>query len=163
MYEDLFEDEENKLQKILQKIFKKVKKFDRLELFVYSVFIIFMVLFFMGVISSVVSADPVDLNGTELIEDPFQIVTGPWTDWFEDITGNGAVFYLFPVTIIALGVYVKTNDIVTTSMFLLITGALLFTGSVMVGIPEMGIIFIIFTAMGIVSLFLGILFQRRVP
>ena len=144
-----------KIQKTLDKLY------DHLPAIVFTIFI---TIFLLGLLTSTVKAqtDPL-INGTTLINDPFTTIFSPFTNFFEGILGDGygAVFFLFPITILALGVYVKTNDIVTTSMFLLLTGALLFTGSIMAGIPEMGIIFIIFTAMGIVSLFIGIIFQRR--
>jgi len=144
-----------KIQHILDKIY------DNFPAFVFTLFIL---IFLIGVATQTAKAqnDPI-INGTTMINDPFNTLFSPFTNFFEGILGPGlgAAFFLLPVTVLALGVYVKTNDIVTTSMFLLLTGALLFTGSIMAGIPEMGIIFIIFTAMGIVSLFIGIIFQRR--
>ena len=146
-------------KKTLFKYYKRLRKADRLEWFSYSVFLIFLFIFVAGVCSSTVKAD--GLNGSEFISDPFNTIFAQWTDPFEDMVGNGQVFWLFPCCILSIGLYVKTQDIVTTSMFMLITGALLFTGASVAGATGMSTVFIIFIAMGFTSLFIGLLLQRR--
>lgn len=100
------------------------------------------------------------LNGTEFMNDPWGTIWSPFTNMFNDIIGNGQVFFLFPLVIITLGVQYKTRKPVMTSMFMISSGAVLSGGSMFANAPGMAGAFIIFTALGIVGLFLSILFQR---
>jgi len=100
------------------------------------------------------------LNGTEFINNPWNTTFSPWTDLFNNMVGNGNVFYLFPLIILTIGVYIKTQSATMTSLFMIATGALCGTGSFFTGASTIALMFVIFTAIGFVGLFIGIIFQR---
>ena len=100
------------------------------------------------------------VNGSEFIDNPWNITFSPFTDLFESIFGSGNVFFLFPLVILTFGIYVKTHNAVMASVFMIGSGALLASGSIFTNAANMAFIFTIFTALGIVSLFVSLLFQR---
>ena len=132
-----------------------MKRPDSLELFVWVFFIIVFVILIVGI----VKAD--GLNGTELIENPVETIFSPFTDFFKGITGNGAVFYLIPLIVLTFGVYEKTKNPIMPAMFMIASGALLSTGTMFLGMPDISIAFTVFIAMGITALFIGLILQRR--
>lgn len=101
------------------------------------------------------------LNGSELVNNPWNTTWSPWTNLFHDMVGSGALFWLVPLTVLTLGIYVKTQNPVMTTAFMVGSGALLAGGSIFTGSPEMSIAFTIFTAIGLTGLFASVLFQRR--
>ena len=102
------------------------------------------------------------LNGTELIEEPFNTTFSPFTDFFDAIiTGGGMLFWLIPLTVLTLAIYVKTESSEMATLFMIGSGALLSGGGIFIGSPEMSIVFIVFTALGIAGLFMSLFFQRR--
>ena len=100
------------------------------------------------------------LNGTEFINNPFNTTMSPFTNLFQHAVGNGNVFYLFPLVILTFGVYMKTRDATMTSMFMLASGALLSSASIFVNALDMAVLFMVFAAIGIVGVFVSLLFQR---
>ena len=100
------------------------------------------------------------VNGSEFINDPWNTTFSPFTDLFEKVFGNGQVFFLFPLIILTMGIYYKTHNPVFTSTFMIASGALLSSGSLFAGAANMSVVFVIFTAMGIVALFISLIFQR---
>ena len=97
------------------------------------------------------------INVTD-VYNPWNISTGPWTDLFARFVGNGNIFYLFPLIIITMGIYYKTENTALVSIFMISSGACLGFGTLAMGIPDMPILFGIFTAMGLVPLFSFIIF-----
>jgi len=95
------------------------------------------------------------VNGTELIETPWETVLSPFTD----LLGNG--FYLIPVTFIAIALYVKTRDAVLASMWVMAAGILLASGSIFTGYIEMSILYTIIAAAGVTGIVMGILYMRK--
>jgi hypothetical protein len=57
-----------------------------------------------------------------------------------------------------MGLYIKTNNIVIPSMFMIGSGAILGVSTFAAGIPTMGLMFIIFAAIGIASLFINLIY-----
>lgn len=100
------------------------------------------------------------VNGSEFINNPFNTTYSPWTDLFETLVGNGQVFWLIPLVILTLGVYVKTDNPIMTTAFMVAGGSLFSAGSVWTGAIEMASIFVIFTALGITGMFVSLLLQR---
>jgi len=101
------------------------------------------------------------LNGSELINDPFNTTFSPFTELFERIAGHGMLFFLFPVIVLTFAIYSKTEDALAATMFMIGCGGILSAGSMFVGSPELTGIFIIFTAAGIVGMFAILFFGRR--
>ena len=99
-------------------------------------------------------------NGSEFMNNPWNITFSPYIDLFQNIVGNGQVFFLFPLIIITFGIQIKTQNAVMTTMFMIASGALLGAGSIFVNATAMAVVFTIFAAMGFVGLFLSLLFQR---
>ena len=93
-------------------------------------------------------------------DSPFETITEPYTDIFESVTGNGSVFFLFPVIVLTIALYIKTQSGVMASMFMIGCGALLSAINVFGGNGQMTAVFIIFTAFGFVGLFVSMLFQK---
>jgi len=94
-------------------------------------------------------------NGSEIIDNPFSTIFSPFTDLF------GTGFWLIPLTFMAVALYIKTKNIISVFAFLLAASALLASGSIFAGYPEMAYVYIIIGLLAIVSMVLGILFIRR--
>ena len=101
------------------------------------------------------------LNGTEWKEAPWNITFSPYTDIFEQIFGNGNVFYLIPLIVLTFGIYMKTENPVMAAMFMLGSGGIFAMGTMLAGLPEMGMMFTIFAAIGITIIVASIVFQKR--
>jgi len=100
------------------------------------------------------------VNGSDFINDPFNTTYSPWTDLFADITGYGQLFWLIPLIALTIGVYVKTEDATTTSMFMLVSGVLLGSGSIFTGAGELALAFYIFASLGVVGAFMSVFFNK---
>jgi len=101
------------------------------------------------------------LNGSELINNPWNVTWSPWTNLFRDMMGSGGVFWLVPLIALTFGIYIKTNGNTTmATAFMVGSGALLSGGSIFTGNTGMSLVFIIFTAIGLTGLFTSVLFQR---
>ena len=100
------------------------------------------------------------VNGTEMLNDPWNTTFSPFTNMFQDVIGNGQVFFLFPLIILTIGIQIKTENSIMTSLFMIASGALLGTGGLFAGATSMAMLFTIFAAMGLVGLFLSLIFQR---
>ena len=92
------------------------------------------------------------INGSEFINNPFTTVFSP----FVDLLGTG--FYLIPLSFLCIALYIKTKDVVVVSMFMIGSGIFLASGSIFTGYIEMGLVYIIFIAIGFVAMILGIIF-----
>ena len=95
------------------------------------------------------------VNGSELIDSPWSTIMSPFTD----LLGNG--FYLIPITFIAIALYIKTKDIMVSSVWLLASGLLLSAGSIFTGYLEMSILYTIVVAIGISGVVMNLLFMRK--
>lgn len=95
------------------------------------------------------------INGSDLID-------SPWTTTFSvftDLLGNG--FYLIPISVLALALYVRTRNPVVSSVFMMGSGLLLSSGSMFMDYPEMVKVYVAFTAIGLVGSILSILFMNK--
>lgn len=101
------------------------------------------------------------LNGTELINNTLGTAFSPFTNFFQDLVGNGNVFYLVPLIAFTLGIWFKTDEPVMCAMFMIGSGAILGTGSLFIGVYSLGTLFLIFTAMGITVLVVTLVLNRR--
>ena len=101
------------------------------------------------------------VNGSEWINSPWNTTFKAYTDFFQDITGVGGVFWLIPISIIAVAIYSKTESPIMVSMYLIASGALFSSGNLFMGNTTMGIIFTVLTALGITGLIGSILLQKR--
>jgi len=95
-----------------------------------------------------------DINGTTLIDDPWNTILSPFIDLL------GTMFYLIPVSAIGVGLFVKTRNPVMVSMYLLSSGALLSAGSMFVGARDMIPLYIMVTAAGFAGLFISLILRR---
>ena len=86
--------------------------------------------------------------------------TDPFTKLFEYFLGAeyGGVFYLFPLVVLTMGLYIKTNNIVIPSMFMIGSGAIISVSTFIIGAPVMGFVFALFAAIGIASLFINLIY-----
>lgn len=120
--------------------------------------ILLLYLLFISLCSVTVSAD---INGSELMDDPWGTIWSPFTDLFENIVGNGMVFFIFPIIILTFGVYIKTEDVVMPIMFLITSCALFSSINLFTGAFDVAIIFIVFTAFGFTALFIKLFYMSR--
>ena len=84
--------------------------------------------------------------------------TDPFTNLFHHFFGHGEIFYLVPLIVLTIGLYIKTNNITVPSMFMLGAGSILAVSTFAIGLPYMGLLFSIFAALGIVTLFANLIY-----
>ena len=99
---------------------------------------------------------------SEFLNNPLDVVFESFTDLFEGLINPnaGQVFFLFPLVVLTYGVQLKVKNYTVTSMFMIGAGATLSGGGMFIGTSTMAAVFLIFSAMGFVGLFLSIYFQR---
>lgn len=99
---------------------------------------------------------------SEFLDNPLDTMFEPFTNLFETLIhpNAGGVFWLLPLIILTLTIQLKVKDSTVTSMFMIASGALLSGGGIFLGASTMAGVFIIFSAIGFVSLFMSIYFQR---
>lgn len=100
-------------------------------------------------------------NGSNWINNPWNESFKPFTDFFHDVTGIGGVFWIIPISVIALAIYSKTESPIIVSMYLIASGALFSAGNIFIGNSTMSIIYTVFTAFGITALIGSVLLQKR--
>jgi len=101
------------------------------------------------------------LNGTEWLNNPFNTTFSPYTNLFKELIGIGGAFWLIPIVGLTFGIYVKTENPVMATMFMIASGALLSAGNIFTGNSEMSILFTVFTALGITGLAASLLNRER--
>jgi len=95
------------------------------------------------------------INGSELIDKPWDTIFSPFTELL------GAGFFLIPVSVMATALYVKTHSPVIVSCFLIASGIFLSTGSLFGSYPEMITVYALFTTIGIMGLIVSLFFIRK--
>lgn len=95
------------------------------------------------------------VNVTTLINNPVTTVFSPFVDLL------GTPFYLIPVTVIGVALFIKTKEPIYLGFFLLLSGALLSGGGIFVGAMNMVLLYIFLIAAGFVSVFYGFYFKSR--
>ena len=95
------------------------------------------------------------INGTELINNPFDTIFSPFTD----VLGQG--FWLAPLTFIAIALYIKTRDVVVVSAWMLGSGTLFSSALIFADFPEMAFVYLIFTTIGLIGMIVGIFFPKE--
>jgi len=94
------------------------------------------------------------VNGSELIDNPLDTVFSVFTDIM------GGVFWLLPIGIVALALYIKTREVSVVSIWIM--GSCLLVGAgVFTTYPEVGFVYFIFTVIGLVGTIVSIFFMRR--
>ena len=102
------------------------------------------------------------MNASEIITDPFGQLLHPFMGFFETVTGNGMNFWVIPLIGFALAIFVNTDyDPVPVSMFMLVSGALLSSGSIMAGLPGLPFMLIIFAAIGLTGVFVSLYLTNK--
>ena len=99
------------------------------------------------------------INGSELVNHPWNTTFSPYTDLFQNLAGEGTFFYLIPFTFVTIALFVKTRDPALTSAWMLGSGTLLAGGSIFTGAINMGMAFTVFAAIGIAGLFISIFYK----
>lgn len=100
-------------------------------------------------------------NGTDFMNDPVFYWFHPYMHFFESITGQAGMFFVFLIMIFAIGIYIKTKDIVFTAMWIISSSGTISAGSYMMGVPAVSILFGIICAIGFVSLILNLLLHMK--
>lgn len=95
-----------------------------------------------------------NVNGSELLDNPFDTIMGTFTDIM------GGAFWLIPIGVIAVALFIKTRSITVSSIWLMASCAIVGTG-VFVDYPEMGFVYYIFTIIGLVMSIVSIFFIKE--
>ena len=95
-----------------------------------------------------------NVNGSEFIDNPFNTIFGTFTDIM------GGAFWLIPIGVIAVALFIKTRSITVSSIWLMASTAIVGTG-VFVDYPEVGFIYYLFTVIGIVMTIVSIFFIKE--
>jgi len=101
------------------------------------------------------------VNGSEWRDSPWNTTLSPYTDTFDSIFGNGNVFYLFPLIVLAFALYMHTKNPVMAAMFIVGSGGILAMGTMFSGLTDLSMMFTIFAAIGITIIVISFIFQRR--
>ena len=96
------------------------------------------------------------INGSDLINQPWNTTFSPYIALF----GQG--WLLIPVSFIGAALFMKTRDAIATSVYMILTGALLAAGSATLfsSFPQAVIPYILFTAIGIAALIHSLYFAE---
>jgi len=99
---------------------------------------------------------------SNFLNDPMGTIFEPFINLFEVLINPhaGGVFYLFPLIVLTYTVQIKVKQPAVTSLFMIGAGATLSGGGIFLGASSMALVFIIFSAIGFVGLFMSIYFQR---
>jgi len=95
------------------------------------------------------------VNGSEIIDKPFETVFSPFTD----LLSNG--FWLIPIGFIGVALYIKTHNLTATGVWLTISSLLMAGGNIYTGFPELAFVYSIFVVIGIMSIVVDIFFMRK--
>lgn len=79
---------------------------------------------------------------------------------FENVTGYGAAFWLFILVVMTFAVYIKTQKPEVAMLFMIGSGAFFSTSTAFTGAGDITIAFLIFTAIGLTSLFIKLIYFR---
>lgn len=102
------------------------------------------------------------VNGTELIDHPWNTTLGPFMQIFEQTTGIPETLWLMILIVLTFGVFILSDHHpLYTSMFMVCSGSIMAGGGIFTGMPVLALIFTVFTGIGIASAFLSIYLQRR--
>jgi len=100
-------------------------------------------------------------NGSELINDPFNQTFKSFTDFFQLHAGYGNLFWIIPLAVIGLAIYIKTESPMAVSMYLIGSGALLGSGNIFAGNLAIGMFFIVIASAGFVGLIYSLYLNHK--
>jgi len=98
------------------------------------------------------------VNGSELINNPWNTTMSPWTDLFSPFSG---MFYLIIVLVLAAALYVKSRNPAGVSAFIIGAGALLSAADMFSGYSMMGGFMVVVVVMGFVGLIASLYFMKK--
>jgi len=101
------------------------------------------------------------LNGSEWVDAPWNTTWSPYTDLFFDIFGNGQIFFIVPIIVLAFGVYYKTDSPLFATTFFMGISAILSIGTFMGGLSDLSMLFTIFAAISFSIVVISIIFQKK--
>lgn len=82
----------------------------------------------------------------------------PFTDMFKEWFGVGETFFIFPLIVLCVALYVKTRSPVMVTMFMIAAGALGGSAGLFLGVAGLSTIMYIFMAIGIAGLFISLFY-----
>jgi hypothetical protein len=106
----------------------------------------------------------VDFNGSNIINNPFETLWSTWTNFFDSILpgeNNGMVFFLVPIMVLAMGLWVKNPEKpMLPTVFIMGSCALLGSGGLFVGAYGASFIFLILTALCMTALVMNVVWNK---
>jgi len=100
-------------------------------------------------------------NGTDFMRDPVFGWFKPFMDFFGKATGQAGTFFVVLIVIFAIGIYIKTQDLIFTVMFIIVSSGILSAGSFMAGVPSLSMIFTVICAIGVTALVIELIFHIK--
>ncbi len=94
-------------------------------------------------------------------DNPWNETFRPFTELFEWIMGIGVIFYLVPISFIAVALFIKTKNLAIVSLYMITVGSIFSGAGILAASPEMSYIFLIFTILGLIGLFVNIFFIKK--
>jgi len=97
---------------------------------------------------------PSHVNGSEFIDNPFDTVMNTFTGLI------GGVFWLIPIGVIAVALYIKTREVTASAVWIMASCSLV--GTVVFNEhPEVGFLYYIFVVIGLMTSIISIFFMRK--
>jgi len=94
------------------------------------------------------------VNGSEFLNSPFDTVMDTFTGLL------GGVFWLIPIGVIAVALYVKTREVTASAIWIMASCSLVGT-AVFSDYPEVGFLYYVFVVIGLMTSIVSIFFMRR--
>lgn len=89
------------------------------------------------------------VNATELINNPWETIFSP----FEDIIPG---FWLIPIGVIAVALFIKTRSITVSSIWLFASCIMLGSGNLFVNNPEIAFVYFLFAVFGFIGVIVSL-------
>jgi len=101
------------------------------------------------------------LNGTHLINEPWNTSLLHFNKLFEQTTGFPETLWLMIVMVLTFGVWtLSDHHPLYTSMFMIASGSILAVGGAFAGMGLLAVVFTVFTGIGIAATIISIYLQR---
>lgn len=98
------------------------------------------------------------INGTDLINNPWNTTFKVFTDLFQPY---GGAFYLIPISFIGLALYMKTRNPVVVCAYFIAVSLLMSGGGMFSGYAQVALLYTVVCALAIVGMFMSIFFMRK--
>ena len=99
-------------------------------------------------------------NPSDLFENPVNTSISPFTGFFDTLVNEGMIFFLIPLSFMAIALYYKSEEPAVASLFMITSGALLATGNIFLGAPHMAVVYALFAGIGLGGLIISVILNK---